>query len=93
MQQAADDGLLWSFNDFNDAAFGSPFAVLAHDANLHAVLVQNGAHFIGRQIDVRLTAVTDQEAMTVTVPLHTAFDFFQQAAGWRYFFDIQSFYS
>jgi hypothetical protein len=31
--------------------------------------------------------------MTIPVPLNTAFNFFQQAAGWRYFFDIQSFYS
>lgn len=31
--------------------------------------------------------------MAITVPLDTAFKFFQQSAGWSYFFDIQSFYS
>jgi hypothetical protein len=45
--------------------------------------VQHGAHLIGWQVNVRLAVVARHKAMTITVPLHRAFDFVQQtgAAG------------
>ena len=52
VQQAPNDGLLWTFNDLDNAPFGTALAVLADDANLHAVLVQNGTHFIRGQVNV-----------------------------------------
>ena len=90
VQQAANDGLLGAFDDLDHTPFRAAFAVLAHDAHLDAVFVQNRPHFIGGQIDIGLTVFTDQEAMTIAVTLHLAFDFFQHPAGWSYFFNIQS---
>jgi len=55
--------------------------------------VQDSTHLVGRKVYIALTRITDQEPVTIPMPLNTAFNFFQQAAGWRYFFDIQSFYS
>ena len=52
LQQAADDGLIRSLDYFNHAPLRSTLAITAHDANLDAVLVQHGAHFVGWQIDV-----------------------------------------
>ena len=53
------DGLLGALDDFDDAPFGSALAVLAHDAHLDTVLVQDGPHFVGREVDVGLAVVAD----------------------------------
>jgi len=90
LQQTTDDGLLRSFEDFNHAPFRAAFAVKPHHADLDAVLVQHGTHFIGRQVDVRLTVITHQKAMAIAMALNLSFDFFQHPAGWSHFFDIQS---
>ena len=81
LQQAANDGLLRALDDLDDAPFRPAFAVLTDDANLDAIPVKHRPHFIGGQINVRFAAVTNQEPVTIPVSLHTAFDFFQQAAG------------
>ena len=47
LQQAPDDGLGGSFDNFHDPALRTPFAVAADNAHLDPVLVQHGTHFIG----------------------------------------------
>ena len=94
LQQAADDGLWRALDDFDHAAFGPATAVLAHDAHTHAVLVQDGAHFIRGNIDIAFAIVADDETVSITVPLHAAFDLLRQMwSGLRAgggFFVIQS---
>ena len=76
LQQPANQGLLRTLGDFNNAAFRAAPAVLACNAHAHPVLVQHGAHFVGRQKDVGLLpVVTQQETMSVAVPLHGALNF------------------
>ena len=52
MQQAANDRMNRTFNDLNYAAFWTAFSVLTHDANLDAIFVQNGPHFVRRQVNI-----------------------------------------
>ena len=91
MQQTANDRLLRAFDNLDHSPFRATFAVLTNDAHLDAVAVQDRTHFIGRQVNVRLTIITDQKSMTITVALNTANNFFQHCTGLSYFFDIQSF--
>ncbi len=67
LQQAANDGVGGTFNDFRDAAFGPVLAVMPHDARLDAVLVQHGTHFVGRQVDVGFAVIAQHEAMAIAV--------------------------
>ena len=82
------------FDDFHNAAFGTATAVLAHDAHAHTVLVQDCAHFVRGNIDVAFAIVADDETVSITVPLHAAFDLLRQMCGWLRagggFFVIQS---
>ena len=81
LQQPSDDGLAGTFHDFHHAPFGSALAVTAHDANLDPVFVQDGAHFIGRQIDIGRAVITCDKTMAITMALNDTFHFIQQAAG------------
>jgi hypothetical protein len=65
-------------------AFGPALAVVANDACAHAVAVQDGAHFLRRQIDVGYAcAFADEEAVAVAVTLHRALHFaHQRCAEW-----------
>ena len=94
LQQPADDGLRWPFNDLQHTPLGPTTLVLAHDAHTHPILVQHGAHFVGGNVDVRLTIIANDEPMPVTVTLHGALDLIRRnlrrgRAG-VFFFAIQS---
>jgi len=93
VQQAANDRMRRSLDDLDHAPLWAAFAVLPHDAHLDAVLVQNSAHFVGRQVNIAHAIVSQHKTVTVAVPLHTAFNFFQRGAGGSHFFDIQSYLS
>ena len=47
IEQATNDGLRRSLNDFNHATFGSALAVLPDDANFDAIFVQHRTHLVG----------------------------------------------
>ena len=74
VKQAADDRRLLALDDFEHAAFGASLAVEAHDACLYAITVQHRAHFLLGEIQIGLAIVADHEAVSVAVPLHSAFD-------------------
>ena len=78
LQQPADDGLRWALHDLGHAPLGTAPAVLAHDAHAHAVLVQDGAHLVRGNIDIAFAIVADDETVSITVPLHAAFDLLRQ---------------
>ena len=79
-----------TLHNFNYTTFRPAFAVLPDDANLDAIFVQNGTHFVGRQEDVTVAIIANEEAMSVTMALHAAFDFIEESRGLANFFDIQS---
>ncbi len=81
MQQAPDDGVRRPLHDLEHAPLGPALAVLADYPDLDLVLVQHGAHLVGRQVDVRAAVVADQKTVSITVPLHRSFNFIQQTAG------------
>ena len=87
MQQAANNGLLGSLQDFDHAPLGSALAVTADHPNLDAVFVQDRAHFIGSKVNIGFAVVAGNKAMTVPVTLYRAFNFVQQAAGLAVIFD------
>jgi hypothetical protein len=93
IEQATNDGLRWTFNDFNHAAFWPALAILPNNANLDTVFVQHRTHLVGRQEDIAITIVTYQEPMSIAMALHAALDFIEQSRGVANFFDIQSFFS
>ena len=78
VQQPPDDGLRRTLDDLHHAAFGTALAVVAHDARLDAVLVQHGAHFVGRQVDVAFAVVANHVAVAVAMALDHALDFIEQ---------------
>ena len=47
----------------------------AHDANLDAIAVHDGAHFLGREIETDLTIIRLNKAVTVPMALHLTNDF------------------
>ncbi len=64
--------------------FGSAAAVVAHDAHAHPVPVQDGAHFLRREIDFGGGAVVaSDESMPVAMALHDAFDLAHQSGADR----------
>ena len=79
IEQAADDGLSGTLQNFNDTTFRSAFSVLSDDANFDTVFVQHGTHFVGRQENIAITIVTNEKAMSIAVALHTAFDLIEQS--------------
>ncbi len=92
VQQPADDGLRRPLDDLDDAAFGPALAVVAHDARLHAVLVQHGAHLVGRQVDVAFAVVANHVAVAVAMALdHSLYFIEQPGADVSDIFDIESF--
>jgi hypothetical protein len=54
--------------------------------------VQHRSHFIGRQVDVGITIVTDDKPMTIAVALNQTLNFCQQGAGLLNIFDILPFF-
>ena len=78
-QQPADDRCLAALQNFQHPPLGTALAVEANDPHAHPVVVQDGAHFLRRQIDVDITAVDHHEAMSVPVPLHRANGFIRQS--------------
>jgi hypothetical protein len=42
--------------------------------------VQHAAHFLGRQVDRRIAAVRNDEAVAVAVAFYAAFEFAQQGS-------------
>ena len=96
LQQATNDGLPGAIQNFSDPPFRTTATVRAHNFDLHMVFVQHRPHFIGRQINIGLTIVTQNEAMAIAVALHHAFKFFLNRAGLfggGCFFKVQSFAS
>ena len=92
VQQAADDRLRGPFDDLDDAPFGAALAVVPHDARLDAVLVQHGAHFVGRQVDVALAVVANHVSMAIAMALdHSLYFIEQPGADVSDIFDIESF--
>ena len=87
LQEAADDGLGRTLQYFKNATLRPPFAIATYDPRLDAVLVQNSAHFIGRQVNVRGPVIARNKSVAVTVPLHHAFHLVQQSAGLTNSFD------
>ncbi|MCY1168049.1 hypothetical protein D9M73_80320 [compost metagenome] len=79
LQQAADDGIGRALQDFRDAAFGPVFTVVPHDARLDAVLVQHGAHFVGRQVNIGLAVVALDKTMAITVAKNGALEFCEES--------------
>jgi len=71
-------------------SFGPTLSIQTHNSDLDTVLVQHGTHLVGGQVDVRLAIIAHQKAVSIAMPLHLTFDFFQHPAGWSHFFDIQS---
>ncbi|GGA99189.1 hypothetical protein GCM10011496_20350 [Polaromonas eurypsychrophila] len=51
---------------------------MPHDARLDTVLVQHGAHFVGRQIDVGLAVIALYKTVAITVARNGAFKFGKQ---------------
>ena len=62
----------------SDAAFGPALLVVADDARLDAVAVQDALHLLRREIEVGLAVVADDEAVAVAVALDGAFDLGEQ---------------
>ena len=87
LQEAANDGLGGALQNLEHAAFRPALAVAAHNACLDAVFVQNSAHFIGRQVNVRGPVVAGNKSVAVAVPLHHTFHLVGQAAGLTNSFD------
>ena len=75
VEQAPDDRRLAAFDDLEDAPFGTALAVEAHEAHLHAVAVQHGAHLLLRDVDVGLAVVALDEPVSVAVTEHHALGF------------------
>jgi hypothetical protein len=76
LQQAANDGLGCTFDDFGDFAFGATFAVVPHDAHFDAVAVQHSAHLVRRQVQVSTAIVALHKSVSVAVAKSRAFNFF-----------------
>ena len=90
LQQTTDDGMDRTLDDLHHAPFGPALAIRAHNAHLDAILVHRGAHFIGRQVDVRLAIVPNHIAVAVTVTLDGPVDFIQHSAGNVIVFDTKT---
>ena len=75
VQQPADDRRALALQDLEHAPFGAALAVVADDARLDPVAMQDRAHFLRRQIEVRAAVGADDEAVAVAMALHDAFDF------------------
>ena len=81
LQQAANDRVFGPFDNLDYPPFGAALAVAAYYPHLDPVLVQHGAHFVGRQINVRLAIITGYKSMAIPMALDSAFHFVQQGAG------------
>ena len=93
IEQSADDGIVRTLDDLDDAPLGTPALVVARNAHTHLVTVQNGAHFIGGDINVWLTIIANDKPMSITMTLHGSFNLFRLICRERlrvHFFDIQS---
>ena len=93
LQQAANQGLGRPLDDLHDMPFRAAALVLANDVHAHAILVEHGTHFVGGNVDIGLAIVTNDESMTVSMPLHRSFNFLERIArvgAWVHFFAIQS---
>ena len=91
-KQAADDDLGAALHDLDHAPLGTALAVAAHNAHLDAVLVQHGAHLVGRQVYIGLAIIPDHKAVPIAMPLNYSFNFFQQCAGLLGIFDTMPFF-
>ena len=57
VQQAANDRMNRTFNNLNYTAFWTAFSVLTHDAHFDTIFVQNGPHFVRRQVNIANTVI------------------------------------
>ena len=87
LQETPNDGLSRTLQNLEHTAFRPTLAIAAYDARLDAVFMQDGAHFIGRQVNVRGPVIAGYKSVAVAVPLHYAFHLVQQAAGLTNSFD------
>ena len=78
VQQPADDRRLLALEDLEDAALGPALLVVADDARLDAVAVQDALHLLRREIEVGLVVVADDEAVAVAMALDGALDLGEQ---------------
>ena len=81
LQQATDNGIGRSLDDFRDPTFRPVLAVVAHDTRLHAVFVQHSAHFIGRQINIGLAIVAQYKTVAIAVTRNGALELSEEASG------------
>ena len=78
VQQAADDRCLLALDDLEHAPFGPALLVVADDAHLDAVAVQDRAHLLRRKKDVGMGALADDETVAVAVAEDRALHFGHQ---------------
>ena len=90
LQQAANDGLFGSLNNFGNAPFWAPFTVTSHNPNFDAVFVQYRTHLVRGQIDVRLAVITGYKSMAIAMALNYSLNFIQQATGLANIFDTMT---
>jgi hypothetical protein len=81
MEQSSDDGLCGPLGDFNHSSLRPALAITADYPCLDAVFMQDRPHFIGRQIDISLSVVTDNKPMTIPVTLDGTLNLVQRNAG------------
>ena len=81
MQQSANDGIGRTLKNFGHTPFRAIFSIVPHDTCLDTVFVQDGAHFVWRQIDVTLTVISLHKTVAISVARHSAFEFSKQARG------------
>jgi hypothetical protein len=77
LQQAPNDGLFGSLQNLDDTTFRSASFIQSHDAGFDTIAVQNGSHFVGRQINIRGPIIALNKAVAVSVTRDGAFKFFQ----------------
>jgi hypothetical protein len=78
VQEPADDRRFLALEDLEDPAFRASLLVVADDARLDAVAVQDAFHLLRREIEVGLTVVANDESVAVAMALDGAFDLGEQ---------------
>ena len=78
VQQPPDDGRFAPFENIEHVALGAPLAVITNDAYAHTITMQDGAHFLWRDVNSGFAVGAQHEAVAVAVAVNHALKFAHQ---------------
>ena len=74
-------------NERKKTPFGPSLSVTSHHPDFDLIFVQDRSHFIGCEVDVWLTIITSDKAVSISVALYDTCHFIQWCAGLAILFD------